>query len=351
MRNIGLYLGIWVLLAVSAGRAQAQYIDTACIGEKHAMYRTGQRAGSVFFWTVEGGTIDSTSADGSAILVNWGNAGGPKKITVQERTKEGCPTDPAQAYVMLWPIGPVSIFGPDLVCKGSNVTLQAVGQADSYLWSTGDTTAKLNVKPDADTSFSVVGFFGECGSKTSLHDLRVKYKPVANFDFNPNEPIIYQDIQFQYTGTNNVNTWSWTFSEENIQVGHSDETDPEYSFTIPGIKAVRLMVKNNFGCTDTITKYIVVEAGINVFIPDAFTPNGDGFNNVFKPVYENVVSTEFSVLDRWGEIMFKTYSLDEGWDGRYRGKPVPDGVFAYLVKVKGKDNKNYVFNGTVTVLR
>jgi gliding motility-associated-like protein len=351
MKNIGLYLGIWVLLAAFAGRAHAQYIDTACIGEKHAMYRTGPRAGSVFFWTVEGGVVDSTSADGSAIWVNWGNVGGPKKITVKEKTKEGCPAEPVQAYVMLWPIGPVSIFGPDLVCKGSDVVLEAVGDADRYLWSTGDTTPKLSVTATIDATYSVVGYFGECGSKTSLHDLRVKYRPVADFTFNPKEPIIYQDIKFQYTGTSNVDNWNWTFSEEKKQVGHSTETDPEFAFTVPGIKAVRLMVKNDYGCSDTITKYIVVEAGINVFIPDAFTPNGDGFNNVFKPVYENVVSTEFSVLDRWGEIMFKTFSLDEGWDGRYKGQAVPDGVFAYLVKVKGKDNKNYVFNGTVTVLR
>ena len=102
---------------------------------------------------------------------------------------------------------------------------------------------------------------------------------------------------------------------------------------------------------DSITKYIVVEAGINVFIATAFTPNDDGLNNIFIPVYENILKTEFLVIDRWGEIMFKTNSLDVGWDGRYKGVPVPDGVFVYLVQVLGSDNKNYSFRGTVTVVR
>ncbi|MDL5046491.1 gliding motility-associated C-terminal domain-containing protein [Oscillatoria amoena NRMC-F 0135] len=351
MKSIGLYFGVMLLLAVSAGKAFSQYIDTACIGETHAMYRTGERAGSVFFWTVEGGTIDSTSTDGSKIWVNWGMTGGIKKITVIERTKEGCPGKPVDALVLLWPTEPVNIFGPEQVCKGTDVVLEAKGNADLYVWNTGDTGERITVKPDFDTSFVVTGYFGECGNNSSLHDMRVKYKPQADFSFAPTQPIIYEDVNFTYTGTNNVDFWNWEFMENGLTIGSSEIMHPTHSFTQAGVKAVRLTVRNSFGCTDSITKYIIVESGINVFIPTGFTPNGDGFNNVFKPVYENVLRTEFTVLDRWGEVMFKTTSLEEGWDGRYKGAAVPDGVFVYLVQVTGKDNKNYVFNGTVTVLR
>ena len=111
------------------------------------------------------------------------------------------------------------------------------------------------------------------------------------------------------------------------------------------------MVKNDFGCFDSITKYIPIEAGIKVFIASGFTPNGDGFNNIFIPHYENVSSTEFVVFNRWGEIMFKTLSLTEGWDGSYKGKPVPDGVYAFLVNATGFDDKLYTYKGTITVLR
>lgn len=346
-----IYLGILFLVALAQGTANAQFIDTACVNEKHAMYRTGPRAGSVFLWTVEGGVIDSTSADGSRIWVNWGPIGGIRRIILKEITANGCPGDPVDALVLVWPIGPVDIFGPKEICFGVPAELTAVGGADSYKWNTGDTTPKITVFPHQDTTYSVIGYFGECGTKTSLHDLQVKYRPNADFTYTPDNPEMQDLVQFTYTGTNNVDKWDWLFKEKNRADGTSEEVNPEYTFIEPGIKEVRLTVSNEFGCWDTITKYIVVEAGINIFVPTGFTPNGDGFNNVFIPTYEGIASAEFLIFDRWGEIMFRTLSLTEGWDGRYKGKPVPDGVFVYIIKAVGKDGNNYLVNGTITVLR
>jgi gliding motility-associated-like protein len=186
---------------------------------------------------------------------------------------------------------------------------------------------------------------------TSLHELTVKYRPIADFDFSPLEPVMNDTVQFQYTGTPNVDDWTWDFIQKGQQDASSNFENPDHSFSKPGIIMVHLTVENEFGCTDTITKYIVVKAGINVFIPTGFTPNRDALNNVFRPTYENIRSTEFMVIDRWGEVMFRTNSLEGGWDGTYKGADVPDGVFTYLVKVVGMDDQSYVFNGTVTLIR
>lgn len=345
------YICVLVLLLLATGSASAQYIDTVCANEQHAMYRTGARAGSVFYWSVEGGAIDSTSDDGSAIWVNWGTIPGAKKIIVQEISKDGCKGKPVEALVLLWPVGNVRIFGPDEVCRGEQATLEATGGADKYLWTTGHTTDIITIAAQNDTTVGVTGYFGECAVSTSLHELRVKYRPIADFEYSPDEPTIGDTLNFEYTGTNNVDYWTWEFRQRNRPNGISDLENPQYSFSTPGIITVHLTVENEFGCTDTITKYIVIKAGINVFIPSGFTPNRDGLNNVFKPVYENIRTTEFMVIDRWGEIMFRTNSLDEGWDGTYKGVAVPDGVFTYLVKVVGFDDKSYAFNGTVTLIR
>lgn len=350
MRAIGIYLSLLALLAVSAGEASAQYIDTICAGEQGARYYTGTRQGSTFKWSIMDGVIDSTSADGSQIWVNWGLSSGVKRITVTETTKDGCTGDEVEALVLALPVGEVEIFGPDAVCNGETVRLEAHG-ADSYLWSTGATTDVVDVKPEDDTTFSVIGYFGDCGTKTSLHDLQVKYRPKADFEYLPTQPIVNTPVQFQYTGTNNVDTWNWTFKEQQIPQEYSSFINPEYIVKNAGILKVHLMVQNDFGCMDSITKYIVTEAGIKVFIPSGFTPNGDGFNNIFIPHYEYVKEVEFTVFNRWGEVMFNTRSLTEGWDGRYKGEPVQGGVYAFMVNAIGYDNKTYTYKGTITVLR
>jgi gliding motility-associated-like protein len=332
------------------GKANAQYIDTVCGGEQGARYYTGARAGSTFNWTVEDGVIDSTSADGSQIWVNWSFDDGTKRIAVVETTDDGCSGDTVYALVLVLPVGVVDIFGPDAVCRGEEVELVATG-ADAYLWSTGATTDAVRVRPDFDTAFSVIGYFGDCGTNTSLHDLRVQYRPKADFDYLPEQPIVNTPIQFQYTGTNNVDNWYWTFKELRLPITTSEFINPEYTVQRAGILGVHLLVSNEFGCTDSITKYIPVEAGIRVFTPSAFTPNDDGFNNILIPHYEYVKSVEFVVFNRWGEILFRTNSLTEGWDGSYKGKQVPGGVYAYLVKATGYDDNLYTYKGTVTVLR
>lgn len=350
MRTIGIYLSILALIALCAGKASAQYIDTVCAGEQGARYYTSARAGSTFSWIVQDGTIDSTSTDGAQIWVNWGFSDGVKKIYVIETTDDGCSGDTVDALVLILPAGVVDIFGPDAVCRGEVVELVATG-ADSYLWSTGATTDIVKVRPDFDTAFSVIGYFGDCGTNTSLHDLRVQFRPKADFEYLPEKPIINTLIQFQYTGTNNVDDWLWTFKEQQLPITNSSLINPEYTVQQPGILSVHLMVSNEFGCMDSITKYIPIEVGLKVFTPNAFTPNDDGFNNVLIPHYENVKTVEFTVFNRWGEQLFKTNSLTEGWDGRYKGEPVPDGVYAYFVKAWGYDDNLYTYKATVTVLR
>lgn len=350
MKSIGTYLGILTLLTLWVGRVDAQYIDTVCAGEAGVRYYVKPNAGSTYVWKVDGGTIANSSANGSEIFVDWGPDGGYKKITLQEINAYGCKGIPSEALVWVKSTGKVDIFGPDAVCNGESATLQAKG-ADKYLWSTGETNDIVIVNPNHDTSYTVIGYFDDCGISTSLHDLRVRYKPVADFDYNPDKPVISTPIQFNYTGTNNVDSWRWNFEEQGGAKGNSSFISPQYVMQQAGILAVHLSVKNNYGCTDSITKYIVVDAGINVFVPTAFTPNGDELNGIFLPTYENVAAVELTIMNRWGEVVFKTNSLEEGWDGSYKGEATTDGVFVYYIQAKGYDNKNYTFRGTVTMVR
>jgi gliding motility-associated-like protein len=90
-----------------------------------------------------------------------------------------------------------------------------------------------------------------------------------------------------------------------------------------------------------------------VFIPNAFTPNqiGPGLNNKFYVIADGIISSEIRIYNRWGEQMYISENLKEGWDGKFGGKECQQDVYAYLLRVRGFDGKLYEYSGTITLLR
>lgn len=120
-----------------------------------------------------------------------------------------------------------------------------------------------------------------------------------------------------------------------------------------------LTLKDTLGCTATASTLIVVNRQSNVYIPTAFSPNDDAFNQIFyvfadEGNVKEIVS--FQVFNRWGETVHEYFSIPVndpffGWDGTYRGQPMNPGVFAYVVKVKMADDRIEVITGDVTLKR
>lgn len=88
-----------------------------------------------------------------------------------------------------------------------------------------------------------------------------------------------------------------------------------------------------------------------LFVPNAFTPNGDALNQFFNWSYASIKTFEISIYDRWGELLYKSDNINQPWDGMYRGKPLPDGVYVYLIQYSGADNQLRVKRGNITLLR
>ncbi|HRP60805.1 MAG TPA: gliding motility-associated C-terminal domain-containing protein, partial [Vicingus sp.] len=117
---------------------------------------------------------------------------------------------------------------------------------------------------------------------------------------------------------------------------------------------VELAVVNSQGCTDTTYQTVIINGLYLLYVPTSFTPNGDNVNDVFKPLGEgiDVTNYHFMVFDRWGEKLFETDNIAEGWDGTFNGNPVQTGV--YIWKVKAKEfyrNVNTEHSGHVNLLR
>ena len=116
-----------------------------------------------------------------------------------------------------------------------------------------------------------------------------------------------------------------------------------------------IIVTDEFGCarTDTVSVHVrdVICEEPYVFVPNAFTPNGDGKNDILYVRGEVIRELSFKVYDRWGEKVFETTDMTEGWDGTYRGQACEPGVYDYHLQVTCLGSKRYFKKGNVTLLR
>jgi len=127
-------------------------------------------------------------------------------------------------------------------------------------------------------------------------------------------------------------------------------TDPEYSFSKKGDKLVTLVAVNGAGCTDTITYNVHVTYDTKIFVPNSFTPNGDGINDVFKAVGYNLESIHTQIYNRWGELIYESFGVNDSWDGTFKGVKVIEGVYPYMIEAKATDGEPIYLSGNITVL-
>ena len=115
----------------------------------------------------------------------------------------------------------------------------------------------------------------------------------------------------------------------------------------------KVLIFNEPDCLDSayITVHIY-KTGPQIFVPTAFTPNGDGKNDIFRPVAAGITKIEYvRVFNRWGELVFAASNDKEGWDGKIKGKEQPSGTFVWLVKGVDYTGKSFFAKGTVLLIR
>ena len=119
-----------------------------------------------------------------------------------------------------------------------------------------------------------------------------------------------------------------------------------------------MQVTNSEGCSATDTISISLKcSGSVVFIPNTFTPDGDGLNDIFYPRGRGIKRVNyFRVFNRWGELIFeqKNFNIDDrtrGWDGRFNGKYLPPDVFVYTTEMVCDNNETFLLKGTIMIIR
>jgi gliding motility-associated-like protein len=88
-----------------------------------------------------------------------------------------------------------------------------------------------------------------------------------------------------------------------------------------------------------------------LFVPNIFSPDGNGVNDILFVDGKNIQQVQLMIYNRWGNLVFQSNSVAEGWDGNFKGKPVNQGVFVYIVTGRFKDGKDFDQKGTITLIR
>ncbi len=112
-----------------------------------------------------------------------------------------------------------------------------------------------------------------------------------------------------------------------------------------------LRVGNTSGCYYSDSIRIKSICKPRLYIPDAFTPDGNGLNDVFKPYALSLQNYHMTIYNRWGERIFETYSTNEGWDGTFNGKEATPDIYIYIIDAKDLQNKRIVQKGILTLVR
>jgi len=226
---------------------------------------------------------------------------------------------------------------------GSDLTLDAGDTAD-YLWSTGATTRQINVAQAGSYSVTLTRAVSACQHAVVIRNYYVVDKVFdIQVDIGNDTVICMGDHVLLST---NAGTAQWS----------TGAVSPSLMVSAPGLYKASVVDSCGNVYTDSVMIHMrdcSKDRDCSVNFPTAFTPNSDGINDVFRPISiaKNYNSYYIAIYDRWGEMMFDSHDPKTGWDGRYKGKAMPDGVYMYMCTVNCTDTGKVIFKGDITLVK
>ena len=340
--RVGFYISLTCLL-FCFNVVRAQVIDTVCAGAVHSIYAVDDHTDAAYVWSVEGGTI--VAGNGShSIIVDWKVAPGLYSLAVTERNSNGCYGNTQQAFVLVRG-SDFRASSPDKACLFDSVTINASG-GRWYRWSNGLTDSTITLKLMGDTTLNVIISDTACGLNSDTFPVTIKAVTKPDVAIISDAERIYknQQINLRYNGSENDNV-NWKIGDYTSNLHRIN-----LKLNDTGEVIVKIVATNALGCIDSAYKKIEV-IGDKLFFPTAFSPNKDGLNDVFLPGGADVSSYKLSIFNSWGQLVFFSNSIENGWDGLFDGIPVSTGVYIYQCDIVAVSGKKHAFNGTVTLLR
>ncbi|MBV9960886.1 MAG: PKD domain-containing protein [Parafilimonas sp.] len=254
----------------------------------------------------------------------------------------------------------MSVFGGDTICVGETAQLFAQG-ADTYQWFPStylDNAASarpiFTAVSDTTINYKVVGYTAKnCFTDTGYVSVRTFPKPQINIVQDEIVLNVGSSVQLHAVSSNDVIAWRWQPPQG---LSSTLIADPVAS---PNQTTTYSVVASNGGlCVsrDQITIRVVC-GNSNVFIPNTFSPNNDGVNDVFYPRGKGLFNVKsFRIFNRWGQLVFERSNAapnnaNDGWNGTFNGKPLAPDVYVYVIEMQCDNNLIVPFKGNITLIR
>lgn len=335
--------------------ARASYTDAICSGESSGTATaivSGGNGSYGYLWN---------SVPAQETQIATGLPAGIYLVTVYD--PKGC-VDTARAYIGQPQPVPFPVAVHDSVCPGQNATMAAYadpGLKINWYSSPNDQTpfftgTKVNIPELYNTTFYQIESEDSKGCKSPRFPVFawVYNLPVVDFIGSPLQAelpdAIVDFVPAQSMDRNSIYSWSWDFGDGGQT---SQFIAPSYQYGNEGSYDVTLTVVDTNGCINKAVKkaYVEVNKVISVFVPNAFSPNGDGVNDYFSLEYRLIDEFVIVIYDRWGNQVYTSFDPKFHWDGTANSVPAPDGTYVYVIKGKGKDGTPVSLGGNVILIR
>lgn len=244
---------------------------------------------------------------------------------------------------------PVAITLQDTtICKGQTAQLHATRGNYMYQWypPTGlnnSTIYNPTANPTATTIYQLTITNGVC---VNTNTVAVYVNPVPQVEVQPKYSLILQGdaVELHAISTDSCiwTTDNWLSCTQCNTTIVTPQTNIIYTVT----------ATNHYGCSSAATTTVQVEIEASIYIPNTFTPNNDGLNDVFKPLCTNIIDLSMDIFDRWGLLIFHTNEAEQGWDGTYKGTKCQEDVYVYKLQYTDiPKHKTHNLAGQVNIVR
>lgn len=289
---------------------------------------------------------------------------GNKEVILQVKDINRC-IDTARRNINWFPVPPLLIIEPSasVGCAPAEITFlnlsSPIDESYDISWDFGDGGTSNEISPvhiyESPGVYSIgievtspIGCFTEAFFPDRI---TIEASPIADFTYSPAQPDGFNPtVRFQDMSID-ASSWQWVINGREVLF----DRNPIYTFRDTGLQVVELIVFHPSGCPDTAIQYIDIIPRVTFFLPNAFTPNGDGKNDVYigNGVLEGMRSFEMSIWNRWGEQVFQTNDPGEGWNGRAgnTGPLSPNGVYPVVVRYIGPRGTPVNLKGFATLIR
>lgn len=316
-----------------------------CVSDKGPLVASG---GDTYSWTP---ATTLSCADCNPVIASPLAA---TTYTVTGKDKYGCiNTDTVRVSLITKTVSHAS--GEAEVCRGVVVQLHDSG-GTSYQWVpaaglSNATDAAPYATPDATTRYTVIAYLGSCIPDTEVVWVTIHQLPTV--DAGPDQKLVEGSVaQLDATGSL-IEKYSWS-PDPTLTCDTCLTTTATMSVTTTYI----INVATDFGCkaSDTVTIHIYCDQS-QIFVPNTFTPNGDGQNDVFYPRGVGVkIVKSFRIYNRWGELLFERSNIhlndaSQAWDGSYLGNTAKPDVYVYVLESFCETGEPINIKGDVTVIR